>query len=123
MFSYDGMEANVMYSKIADSKLRSEIQGEEGLLSIDTINRMGDIRFSPRAANLGGGLTSGSTVENLSVTPSHNEYYYEIAEFISMIEQGRIESSTNSHLNSLITMEIIDEIRRQTGVVFPADRQ
>lgn len=123
MFSYDGMEANVMYSKIADSKLRSEIQGEEGLLSLDTINRMGDIRFSPRAANLGGGLTSGSTVENLSVTPSHNEYYYEIAEFITMIEEGRIESSTNSHLNSLITMEIIDEIRRQTEVVFPADRQ
>ena len=35
---------------------------------------------------------------------------------------GKRESIINSHDNSLITLEIIDEIRRQLGVVYPADR-
>ena len=49
-------------------------------------------------------------------------YYYEVAEFIDLIEQGRIESTVNSHENSLVTMEIIDQVRRQLGVSYPADR-
>lgn len=120
IFSYDGMDASVIYSKIADSKLRSEIQGEAGLLSMDTINRMADIRYVAHAANLGGRMAE-SVVEDLSVVPDHNEYYYEVAEFISLIENGKIESEINSHSNSLATLEIIDDIRRQIGVVFPAD--
>ena len=49
-------------------------------------------------------------------------YYYEVAEFIDLIEQGRIESTVNSHENSLVTMEIIDQVRRQLGVSYPAAR-
>ncbi len=115
------MQATVIYSKIADSRLRSEIQGEDGIISMDTINRMAEITLTPRAVNLGGGMTSGSTTENISATVSHNEYYYEVAEFISLVLAGRRESSINSHEASLVTMEVIDEIRRQIGVKFPAD--
>lgn len=115
------MQATVIYSKIADSRLRSEIQGEDGIISMDTINRMAEITLTPRAVNLGGGKTSGSTTENISATVSHNEYYYEVAEFISLVLAGRRESSINSHEASLVTMEVIDEIRRQIGVKFPAD--
>ncbi len=53
--------------------------------------------------------------------PDRDRYYYEIAEFIDLIEQGRPESAVNSHANSLATLEIIDEVRRQLGVVYPAD--
>lgn len=121
IFAYDGMDASVIYSKIADSKLRSEIQGEAGLLSMDTINRMADIKYLPHAANLGGRMAECVEAEDLSEKPEHNEYYYEVAEFISLIEQGKRESEINSHANSLVTLEIMDEIRRQIGVVFPAD--
>lgn len=120
IFSYDGLDASVIYSKIADSKLRSEIQGEAGLLSIDAINRMADIKYVAHGANLGGRMADAA-VEDLSVAPEYNEYYYEVAEFISLIENGKIESEINSHANSLATLEVIDEIRRQIGVVFPAD--
>ena len=51
-----------------------------------------------------------------------NEYYYEVAEFLNLIQAGERESSINSHDNSLITLEIIDEIRRQLGIVYPADK-
>lgn len=120
-FGYgDRMQATVMYSKIADSRLRSEIQGESGIISLDTINRMADITFTPRGINLGG-KTGEAVTENISATADKNEYYYEVAEFISLILSGRRESAVNSLGNSLAVMEIIDEIRRQTGVRFPAD--
>ena len=83
---------------------------------------MADITFTPRAVNLGGGKTTAAVTENLSASVTHDEYYYEVAEFISLVLEGRRQSAVNSHLNSLITMEIIDEIRRQTGVRFPADQ-
>ncbi len=121
-FGYEDMDATVIYSKIADSRLRSEIQGESGIISLESINRMQDIKFIPRSANLGGGLRLYVNEENISATGGHDEYYYEVSEFIDLIMAGRNESSVNSHENSLVVMEIIDEVRRQIGVVFPADK-
>ena len=40
---------------------------------------------------------------------------------MNLIEQGRQESSVNSWENSLTTIEIMDEIRQQLGVHYPAD--
>ena len=59
---------------------------------------------------------------DISAVTDKNEYYYEVAEFMDLIENGKRESEINSHENSLITLEIIDEVRRQLGVVYPADR-
>lgn len=41
---------------------------------------------------------------------------------INLILQGKKESEINSLENSLITIEIIDEVRKQLGVVYPADQ-
>ena len=41
---------------------------------------------------------------------------------MDLIQAGKRESSVNSHENSLITLEVIDEIRRQLGIIYPADR-
>ena len=38
-----------------------------------------------------------------------------------MICEGRIESSVNSHETSITTLEIIDEVRHQLGIRYPAD--
>jgi hypothetical protein len=44
-------------------------------------------------------------------------------EFIDLVLEGRKESSVNTWDNSLATIEIIDEIRRQLGVTYPADNR
>lgn len=122
-FDYpDGMQATVLYSKIADSRLRSEIQGEDGIISMDTINRMAEITFEPRTANTGGGKNERLKPEIISAPAKKNEYYYEIAEFTSLVESGKRQSEINSLSASLTTLEIIDEIRRQLGVRYPADQ-
>lgn len=117
---YDGMNATVLYSKIADSLLPSEIEGEDGNILIDRIQTPTDVRFYPRSApSSGRGVRPEAEV--LSVEAMHDEYYYEIAEFIDLIETGELSSQVNSHDVSLAVMEIVDEVRRQIGVRYPAD--
>lgn len=119
---YDGMNATVLYSKIANSHLPAEIEGEDGNIMIDRIQTPTHIRFVARQAPASG-HEKRSEGEVLSIEENHNEYYYEIKEFIDLIEQGRIESDINSHDCSISTLEIIDEVRRQLGVHYSSDEE
>lgn len=110
-FEYEGMNATVLYSKIADSALPTEIQGEEGTITSDRINIISKVTFKSRNGE-----------EKVISSPDVvHEYYYEVAEFINLIQEGKCESDINSHENSLITIEIVDEIRKQLEVKYPAD--
>lgn len=119
-FQYEGMNATVLYSKIANSALPTEIEGEAGNLLLDKIHITKQVNYIPRQVT-----TQGKEQENhcqsIGAPLEKSEYYYEIAEFINLIEQGKQESNVNSWENSLTTLEIIDEIRRQLGVHYPAD--
>lgn len=119
-FSYDGMNATVLYSKIANSSLPTEIEGEEGNIQLDRVNIISRVTFQPRVAAASGRGTVAEP-EDISVAADRDEYYYEVAEFIDLVLAGKRESAVNSHTNSLLTVEIIDEVRRQLGVVYPAD--
>jgi predicted dehydrogenase len=119
-FVYDGMNATVLYSKIANSALPTEIQGEDGNITLDRINHIGKVAFTPRL-QAASGKNIQATAEDISAVTGKDEYYYEVAEFIHLILSGKRESAINSHENSLATLEIIDEVRRQLGVVYPAD--
>lgn len=118
---YEGMNATVLYSKIADSSLPTEIQGEDGNIRLDRINSISRVDCLPRRVAASGKGPEGAS-ENISAVTDKDEYYYEVAEFINLVIAGKRESDVNSHENSLITLEIIDEVRRQLGVVYPADR-
>jgi predicted dehydrogenase len=111
-FTYDnGFNATVLYSKIVDSRLPTEILGENGRITLDRIPIIGRVTLTCRDGR----------EEDLHTCTEKDEYYYEVAEFIDLIRDGRRESTVNSLENSLITVEITEEIRRQVGVVFPAD--
>lgn len=113
ILQYDHMDAVLMYSKITNSSLPLEIQGEDGNLILNRVSDPDEIHFVPR----------GGESKNISLPTVEHDMYYEIAEFIHLLEAGKTESSINSFENSLITMEIMDEARKQIGLVFPADRQ
>ncbi|MDD6209582.1 MAG: Gfo/Idh/MocA family oxidoreductase [Bacteroidales bacterium] len=112
LMGYDDMDAVVFYSKITDSYLPSEIQGEEGSILIDRINSIGEVRLKLR----------NGTEEVIAKMPETSAYFYEIAEFINVIVSGRGESFINSCANSLATAEVMDVIRKQIGVVYPIDK-
>lgn len=113
ILDYGDMDAVVMYSKIANSYTPAEIQGEEGTIVIDTIHTPTRVHIHYR---------NGQS-EEISVPQPHEPMYYEALEFMTLIERGEKESTINSHANSLVTMKIMEEARKQTGIVFPADER
>ncbi|RAK19822.1 putative dehydrogenase [Anoxybacillus vitaminiphilus] len=111
ILDYGDMDAVVMYSKISNSYIPSEIQGEEGSIIMDTIHTPQKVEIRYRDGR----------IEDITEAQPHHPMYYEAKEFIELIQSGKRESETNSHHHSLTTMEIMEEARKQTGIVFPAD--
>ena len=112
ILKYDEMDAVIMFSKITDSMLPSEIHGENGNIRIDRISTPDKVEIIYR---------DGSS-EDISREQLTDNMFYEAEEFIALIQQGKMESTNNSLDNSRITMKILDEARSQMGVKFPSDR-
>ncbi|RRD95531.1 gfo/Idh/MocA family oxidoreductase [Clostridiales bacterium COT073_COT-073] len=111
ILTYDELEAVLVHSKISVSGLQSEIQGEKGSLMIDMISKPSKIIFY------------GQDGQEIDVSrPQKPHMVYEIEEFIDLVKQGKTESSVMTYQQSLNTMKILEEARRQTGIVFPADK-
>lgn len=111
ILKYDEMDAVIMFSKITDSSLPSEIHGENGNIRIDKIS-------TPEKVEI---LYRDGRYEDISREQLDDNMFYEAEEFINLIQQGKLESSNNSLENSRITMKILDEARLQMGVRFPSD--
>lgn len=110
--SYGDMTATAVYSKIADSHLPFEIDGEDGTIRGDAIHTITKAEYRPR----GGEWTDITAAEH-----SGDDYSYEVAHFLDLVEGGLGESPVNSFAASLASLEIMDEVRRQGGIVYPAD--
>ncbi len=112
-FHYDGMDGVVLYSKIADSELVTEIQGEDGTITLNRINTIDRVTFTPR----------GGESEELTCDHCGDDYYYEIAEFLDTIERGACESSINTHERSLEVVSLLEAVRKECGILYPTDNQ
>lgn len=111
VMSYKDMDAVVMYSKITDSSLPTEIQGEFGNIIIDKINQPYEVKIVYR----------DGTTENLTRSQTQESMYYETLEFIELVKSGQRESLINTFEASLITAEIMEEARKQFGLRYAAD--
>lgn len=110
--SYDDMDAIVMHSKIGNSFSPSEIQGENGNIIIDKISTIEQVEFIDKKGNR----------EDISREQLDESMYYEVKEFIELIETKQVESAINSHQLSVTVMEILEKARQQIGLRFPADQ-
>ncbi|MBM7702423.1 Gfo/Idh/MocA family protein [Metabacillus iocasae] len=111
LLKYDDKDAVIMYSKITDSFLPTEIQGEDGSLIVDKIHTAEQVEVRYR----------NGEKEDVTVPQSEHTMSYEASEFIELVKAGKTESSVNSFERSMITMEIMDEVRKQIGLVYPND--
>lgn len=87
ILNYDELEAIIMYSKISDSHLPSEIQGEHGVIQIGRISDPKEVIIKYK---------DGQT-EDISVNHEYDSMYYEVEEFIKCVNNHQIESSINTH--------------------------
>lgn len=110
IFDYGSFIATVNVSKISAGYNFSEIQGEKGTIRLDNIN-------DPTKMEI---VSDGKT-ETFSLPQKEFNMYYELEEFISSVEKGLVSPPTFSHEMSLAGLEIIDGIRSNAGVLYPAD--
>ncbi|RDY25387.1 gfo/Idh/MocA family oxidoreductase [Romboutsia weinsteinii] len=111
IFSYDDMDGVIQYSKISNSYLPSEIQGEKGSIIIYPHNKFKNIKI----------VYKDLSEEDITLNQEEDDMCYEISEFIKTIKSNSIESEVNNHNNSIVVMELMDEIRKQAGLKYPAD--
>lgn len=100
-----------MFSKITNSSLPSEIQGEKGSIVIGKLSDIEDIKI----------VYHDGTEEVIDTKQREETMYYETKAFIDTWKAGKLENEINSWDTSLQTMKLLDESRRQIGLVFPAD--
>lgn len=109
ILNYGDFDVTLQHSKISQSTLPSEIQGEAGSLVIEQVSECQRVSFIPR-----GGKTQDLT------QPQHiNTMLYEAEVFARLVENNQVDHPGLE--TSRITAKLLTEIRRQTGVVFPAD--
>ncbi len=113
ILSYDDMDGIIIHSKISNSYLPSEIQGEKGTMVIDKINSPEKIKIIYR----------NGEIEELTVPQLNETMYYEAKEFIDLVNCEKRESKVNSFNQSIISVRIMEEARRQTGIQFPSDQR
>ena len=114
LIKYPDFEAQLCWSKISDSQLPAEIQGENGSILIDRISLMIGPKLVMRVGcgtrgdtgYAGGDGASATGPVSLERDTIKDNIYYEVREFLDIVEQGRLESSRNSHSRSLIQAQI-----------------
>ncbi len=109
MMNYGDFDVTLQHSKVSDSLLPSEIQGEAGSLVIEKISECQRVTFTPR----------GGMPQDLSLPQHINTMLYEAETFAQLVQANEINHPGIAVSRS--TSRLSTEIRRQTGVVFPAD--
>ncbi len=110
LLDYGSFSAVISYSKIADSILPSAILGEEGGITVDTVANPKEVFLCPRR-----GERSRITWEE---KPQEDNMSEEVEAFCRMVKEGDTE---NTDEISRITLRIMDEVRREHGILFPSD--
>ena len=109
---YEGggdFSVTLQHSKVSDSVLASEIQGEAGSLVIEKLSECQKVCFVPR----------GSQMQDLTQPQHINTMLYEAELFATLVDEHLVDHPGLAV--SRITAKLLTEIRRQTGVIFPAD--
>ena len=110
LMEYPDMIGEAIYSKITDSAMPSQIQGEDASMLVQEIENIKDLR-----------IVRKGVVQSIHFEQSDNILNYETQEFIKMIKTGM--GWEKSKEITLETMKVLDEARRQLHIVFPADEK
>ena len=113
VLKYDGFDAIINFSKISDSKLESEIAGENGSIIIEHISDIERVSLINRN-------TKNNRID-LTDRRVENGMFYELEHFIKLYNDGLKESPVNTFELSLSVIKVADEIRKQIGVKFLND--
>ena len=106
---YDEKTAVLNYSKVSDTHCFSEIQGEQTALQFRNPSNLKEVYIIKR----------GGKPERVVTEMAEQDMLYELRAFIDCAKNPA--GISGHHGYSLEVMQIMDEVRRQNGIVYPAD--
>lgn len=106
LLSYGSFQAEVLYSKLSDSLQPSIIMGENGSLSIGKLSVPEKVFLHLR----------GCEPEEITFETRENNMEFEVQEFVRLINTKEVD---HPHMKySVLTLEIMDQIRNQNQIAF-----
>ena len=120
---YGSFVVNLSWGKVSDNHLASQIQGTEATLLIDSIAEPGRVELVTPVQQEGYGSGEG-TASQLEVVIERGQLTEELRDFARFCQEGSTVSEEARHYEqvSLDMLEVMDDIRAQLGVRFPADK-
>lgn len=116
IFQYPSGVANLMSGFTSQSDMVAKIYGTTGRIYIHPI------WHESQGFTLIQGNDGQYNSQEFSYPTKGKGFTYEIEECLKCIKNDQIESKIWSHQNSLELIEITDEIRRQTGLIYPFEK-
>ena len=107
---YGSYQVDVAYSQITDSVIPSVITGEDGSLKLGKLSTLDSLTLCMRKQEpqvIFEGREDGGA----------GNMVYEVADFVKMIH-GELDQAYY-HEATRETLRIIDEVRKQSGIIFP----
>lgn len=123
LLDYGDKVVSLSYGKTSDDVLGSQVEGERGTLVWDAISCPVNLRLHEPE---GGGQVfrmGESRLEPLPTDVPEKDMVCEIADFVSAVRGDAGALALRGHLErvTLDALFVMDQIRSQAGVVFPAD--
>lgn len=123
LLGYGDKVVQVSYGKVCDDVLSSQVEGEEGTLVWDAASCPVNLRLHRPE---GGGQVFRMGEASLEPVPAdvpERDMACELADFVSAVrgEAQGLALCERCEQVTLDSLAVMDEIRRQVGVVFPAD--
>lgn len=121
---YGDALADVAYSKVTQDLLPCQIEGELGSIVFEGIEapRSGCVHLRGKAVRNAAKATArslGDAQEEIEFVSCDNSMVYELEDFVACVAGER--DPEEFERISVVSLEVVDEARRQGGIVFPMD--
>jgi len=107
IFSYDDFEVIIMHSKVSNSLIQSEVQGENGTIFIDLMNRIYNVHIQQEKGKR----------KKLGDTGKEG-FIYQLEEFKKVFNAGKIESTLVPHKLTMDIADVMFEMRMQSKIKY-----
>lgn len=112
VLTYEKLIVTLMFSKMADGKMASEIHGEKGTLTIDHIAPISSLKHFDR---------ENDVIEELAVNQHEIDMVYEVESFVDMIEKKDVTQFEQVMERSRLVAKWSETARKIEGITFPGE--
>lgn len=110
---YKKFKAIAIGAKDCSAPLNSTIQGDRGSIVIDN---------PPNEVTHFDLILNGEKPKRISVQEDYHRMYYEFVEFEKIIREKDFERSEKKLEHSLKVLELMEDVRKKAGIIYPSDK-